>query len=282
MLKTFMKQYPALRPLTLVLKYFLHQRQLNETFTGGVGSFLLQMMIVSMLQARQARNESFSSSQNLSKKNSAKSPKNRPHIRFDESREEGGPPSELLSFMNNNLGLLLLEFLEMFGSTFNYERCGVHVADGGMFFRKEDMDMMYFNRTYLLALVNPHDPSHDIGKNSYNMQRIRGAFENTQQHLLAAIHRFSFEASSSVGSSQSAHMAAPQLLRLVINVDEVLQVRTMPETRYSMSAAASAEVTQIGAQSQSTVVSNGKVESGSGSDSDVIDLVSPKVAAASC
>lgn len=40
-----MAVYPSLRPLVLVLKYMLLQRQLHETFSGGVGSFLLFLMV---------------------------------------------------------------------------------------------------------------------------------------------------------------------------------------------------------------------------------------------
>ena len=34
----------------LVLKYFLQQRNLNVTFKGGVGSFLLQLMVIASIQ----------------------------------------------------------------------------------------------------------------------------------------------------------------------------------------------------------------------------------------
>ena len=43
------KKFPELRPLILVLKAFLKSRQLNETFTGGVGSFLLTILVTSYL-----------------------------------------------------------------------------------------------------------------------------------------------------------------------------------------------------------------------------------------
>ena len=46
----FLEEHPSLRPLTLFLKYFLYYRDLNETYTGGIGSFVLQMMIISHLQ----------------------------------------------------------------------------------------------------------------------------------------------------------------------------------------------------------------------------------------
>lgn len=49
----YIAQFPALRPLILVLKYFLVQRGLNDTYSGGVGSFLLLLMVVHVVQERQ-------------------------------------------------------------------------------------------------------------------------------------------------------------------------------------------------------------------------------------
>ena len=37
----------GLQVLVLVLKRFLHDRGLHDTFSGGVGSFLLQLMVIS-------------------------------------------------------------------------------------------------------------------------------------------------------------------------------------------------------------------------------------------
>ena len=49
----YIARFPALRPLMLVLKYFLVQRGLNDTYSGGVGSFLLLLMVVHVVQYRQ-------------------------------------------------------------------------------------------------------------------------------------------------------------------------------------------------------------------------------------
>jgi len=49
LVKYLQKKYPELRPLILVLKSFLKSRKLNETYHGGVGSFLLTMMVTSYL-----------------------------------------------------------------------------------------------------------------------------------------------------------------------------------------------------------------------------------------
>ncbi len=45
-IRGMMSSYPSLRPLVLVLKYMLLQRHQHETFSGGVGSFLLFLMVL--------------------------------------------------------------------------------------------------------------------------------------------------------------------------------------------------------------------------------------------
>ncbi len=44
------QKFPVLPYLVLVLKQFLLQRELNEVFTGGIGSYSLFLMVVSFLQ----------------------------------------------------------------------------------------------------------------------------------------------------------------------------------------------------------------------------------------
>jgi DNA polymerase sigma len=50
LIRSRLADLPALRPLVLVVKQFLAARQLNETFSGGVGSFLVVMMVSSFLK----------------------------------------------------------------------------------------------------------------------------------------------------------------------------------------------------------------------------------------
>ncbi|CAN0434231.1 unnamed protein product, partial [Ectocarpus fasciculatus] len=40
--RDMMRQMQPVRPLVMVLKAFMGQRKLNETYHGGIGSFLLQ------------------------------------------------------------------------------------------------------------------------------------------------------------------------------------------------------------------------------------------------
>lgn len=45
-----MKEHPALPKLVLVLKQFLVHRHLNEVYNGGMSSYCLTLLIVSLLQ----------------------------------------------------------------------------------------------------------------------------------------------------------------------------------------------------------------------------------------
>ncbi|KAG4987064.1 hypothetical protein JHK82_034684 [Glycine max] len=41
-------KWPPLRPLCLILKVFLLQRELNEVYSGGIGSYALLAMLMAM------------------------------------------------------------------------------------------------------------------------------------------------------------------------------------------------------------------------------------------
>jgi len=45
-----MQEFPALPYLVLVLKQFLNQRDLNDVYSGGLGSYSLILLIVSFFQ----------------------------------------------------------------------------------------------------------------------------------------------------------------------------------------------------------------------------------------
>ncbi|GAU28635.1 hypothetical protein TSUD_159160 [Trifolium subterraneum] len=43
-------KWSQLRPLCLILKVFLQQRELNEVYSGGIGSYALLTMLMAMLR----------------------------------------------------------------------------------------------------------------------------------------------------------------------------------------------------------------------------------------
>lgn len=90
------------------------QRKLNETYSGGVGSFVLCSMVISFLQMRQRSM--------IARRVEEK------HVTF-------------------NLGSLLLEFLNLYGNTFNYVDVGITVLGGGTYFPKQSKEGDWINPT---------------------------------------------------------------------------------------------------------------------------------------
>lgn len=155
----FMGSMAPLRPLTFVLKYYLASRELNKPFTGGIGSYLLQLMIVSFLQQRS---------------------------REDLNRSKGGRMEN--SF---NLGSLLVDFLEFYGLDYNYYTTGISVRNDGYYFAKGERDkkgtFWQPSRPFSIAMENPLDPSMDVGAGAYRIQTIQRVFQHSFQTLLAYV-----------------------------------------------------------------------------------------------
>eukprot|EP00606_Chrysophyceae_sp_TOSAG23-5_P000844 GSChrysophyteH2.ASY1.ANO1.516.1 assembled CDS len=153
LVKEMVATYPPMLPLTILLKQFLAQRRLNEPYTGGCGSFMLSLMVVSFLQHRQRVEQHHSLT------------------------------------MSWNLGSLLIEFLRLYGcGSFDYLTTGISVSEFGKYFNKTGRSDWNKgsggNRnTMMLALENPHMPDIDMGRGSFMMPKIRRAFEHAQQLL---------------------------------------------------------------------------------------------------
>lgn len=155
LMKTFLDALPPLRPLTITIKYFLAARALNQPYTGGVGSHMLQLMIVAFLQNRE-----------------------RHAVHFRQAS-------------HCNLGSLLLEFFELYGIDFNYLTTGVSVRHDGFFFPKgaTNYKANFWNaeRPYLCALENPLDPTISVGTGSFRIQMVQRAFAAAYKLLLAHV-----------------------------------------------------------------------------------------------
>lgn len=140
-------EFAPLRPLLVVLKVFLRQRALAETYRGGIGSFLLLLMTTAFLQH---------------------------FARVQRTKRRQWP----------NLGLLLLQFLRFFGTELNYAAVGLRIG-GGNFFSKSRKGWLDHRRPWLLSVENPNDGSIDVGKSSWAVRRVKRAFE-FGYHVVAA------------------------------------------------------------------------------------------------
>uniref|UniRef100_A0A8D0L722 Terminal nucleotidyltransferase 4B n=1 Tax=Sphenodon punctatus TaxID=8508 RepID=A0A8D0L722_SPHPU len=140
LIRDFIKKYPVLPYLVLVLKQFLLQRDLNEVFTGGIGSYSLFLMAVSFLQLH--------------------------------PREDACNP-------NANYGVLLIEFFELYGRHFNYLKTGIRIKDGGSYVAKDEVqkNMLDGYRPSMLYIEDPLQPGNDVGRSSYGAMQVKQAFD---------------------------------------------------------------------------------------------------------
>ncbi|OTF69502.1 PAP-associated domain-containing protein 5-like protein [Euroglyphus maynei] len=178
LIKDYKQKYPNLEKLVFVLKQFLLQRDLKEVFTGGISSYSLILMVISFIQL---------------------------HPRIEARLPDA------------NLGVLLIEFFELFGRYFNYYRVGIRVKDGGNFVPKSEiqknMDSNY--RPSILCIEDPLNPSNDIGKNSYGALMVKQAFE----YAFTTLHQAVSPLSTTVDQTKSI------LGRIVRVTDEVIDYR---------------------------------------------------------
>ncbi len=98
-IKRVIEDFPAVKPIIILLKFYLRQKNMNETFTGGISSFLLFNLVYAYLQFI---------------------------VREDKSE------------VCENLGLFLLGFLKFYAYEFNYRELGISLREGGCFFNKEN------------------------------------------------------------------------------------------------------------------------------------------------
>uniref|UniRef100_A0A8C6S7N7 Terminal nucleotidyltransferase 4A n=1 Tax=Neogobius melanostomus TaxID=47308 RepID=A0A8C6S7N7_9GOBI len=149
-IKDYVKKYPVLPYLIFVLKQFLLQRDLNEVFTGGISSYSLILMVISFLQL---------------------------HPRID------------ARYPNENLGVLLIEFFELYGRHFNYFKTGIRIKNGGAYIAKEEImkSMTNGSRPSMLCIEDPLLPGNDVGRGSYGALHVKQVFDYAYTVLSHAV-----------------------------------------------------------------------------------------------
>ncbi|KAJ8415680.1 hypothetical protein AAFF_G00402370 [Aldrovandia affinis] len=140
LIKDYVKKYTVLPYLIFVLKQFLLQRDLNEVFTGGISSYSLILMAISFLQL---------------------------HPRIDARSP------------NINLGILLIEFFELYGRHFNYMKTGIRIKNGGAYVAKEEIMKAMTNgyRPSMLCIEDPLLRGNDVGRSSYGAMQVKQVFD---------------------------------------------------------------------------------------------------------
>lgn len=105
---------------------------MHETYSGGIGSFLLFQMILAFLR---------------------------------EMRKELARDHKIDTLKNITLGEYLLKFLEFFGLKFDINKKRIIMIGGGSIVNKPNQDDRF-------SLISPQDPDHDVGHSSYKAKEI--------------------------------------------------------------------------------------------------------------
>lgn len=228
LIKSFKRKYPVLEKLVLVLKQFLLQRDLNEVFTGGISSYSLILMCISFLQLH---------------------------------------PRQTECFMDNpNLGVLLMEFLELYGRKFNYMKTGISVKQE-RYMPKEELqkDMVDGHRPSLLCIEDPLTPGNDIGRSSYGALQVKKAFMYAYTVLTPAVlevldhsvtgpHNHQHHHNNNQGMYSNSSSQTSILGRIVRVTDEVIEYRNWVRETFGPRFAANPPVKQPQQLSMAAIV----------------------------
>jgi len=152
LVKEYLVKYPPLRPLSLVLKHLINTLGLNQTYSGGLSSYGLLLMVVFLLQRKESERTSYSSE-------------------------------------NYNLGELLLSFLQSYG--FEYDYYSQYVVNPERILKNGEITNYHLNEANLMNMIKTQQPSfnnpriiiqdpvssqNNVGRSTFRIKEIKNAF----------------------------------------------------------------------------------------------------------
>jgi non-canonical poly(A) RNA polymerase PAPD5/7 len=146
---TALEHYPEIKYLFLILKIFLRQRKMHNSYTGGIGSFLLFCMLLHFLRDHKAR----------------------------VVRDMG-----TYAVQNLTLSHLLLQFLLYYGVVFNYADLEIDMTKSPNIQKKKD-------RNNSFSLVSPQDPTQNLGYACFKFYEIFRIFKNRYNYITNLEHQ---------------------------------------------------------------------------------------------
>lgn len=141
LIREWLNDTPGLRELVLIVKQFLHSRRLNNVHTGGLGGFSIICLVFSFL-----------------------------HMHPRIITREIDP--------KDNLGVLLIEFFELYGKNFGYDDVALGSSDGyPVYFPKSTWNAIQpIKNPFTLAIQDPGDEANNISRGTFNIRDIKKAF----------------------------------------------------------------------------------------------------------
>lgn len=140
-IRGWLEEQPGLRELVLIVKQFLHARRLNNVHTGGLGGYSIICLVYTFLKLH-------------------------PRVLTGDI-----DPLE-------NLGVLLIDFFELYGKNFGYDDVGISVSEHEARYipKNEHPDLSAGRPRFSLLIQDPGDPSNNISRGSFNLRDIKKGF----------------------------------------------------------------------------------------------------------
>ena len=177
--KRYTELMPALRPLVIFIKHFLNMRGMNEVYLGGLGSYSIICMVISFLQRH-------------------------PKIATGQIKQE------------DNLGVLIVEFFELYGKRFNYDNVGISINNQGQYFSKLEYGWQRPGQTYLLSIEDPTDPENDIAKSSFGILKVKSTLGGGHDFLIQRL----YDVNDRVKERRRGDVLDDSILTAVVSIDE--------------------------------------------------------------
>lgn len=154
--KTFRQwkaQFPAMPIIVVLVKQLLAMHGLNEVYTGGIGGFTIICLVVSMMQLM-------------------------PEL-------QSGSMNQQMHY-----GDLLLNFLDLYGNKFDFQRTGITLDPPG-YFDKISNPRAKANPKRM-TIIDPNNTDNDISGGSARIEDVLDLFRHAYEQLqgrLAQLHR---------------------------------------------------------------------------------------------
>lgn len=146
-IRSWLAETPGLREIVLIVKQFLAARKLNNVHVGGLGGYSIICLVYSFLQLH--------------------------------PRLSTGNISQY-----ENLGVLLIEFFELYGKNFGYDNVAICVEqDNVCYLNKKYYPDLQGRSPFALAIQDPSDPANNISRGSFNIRDIKKAFAGAYELL---------------------------------------------------------------------------------------------------
>lgn len=163
-IRKWLDMTPGLRELVLIIKQFLRSRHLNDVHVGGLGGYATIIMVYHFLKL---------------------------HPRVSTNN---------LAAMEN-LGTLLIEFFELYGLNFSYDKLVIAINnsdDSPKYLPKSACPQLRaIKGQFSIIIQDPSDPLNNITRSSYNLRGLKKAFVGAFQLLVSKcyeLHGASYKA----------------------------------------------------------------------------------------